>query len=248
MTTAAPNLSPRRLRTRERRVERIVSAAFALIESDGFDALTMARVADAVDLSAGALYRYFASKDALLATLEARTIERIAELLSAQRAQWQVHLPSAPDVASLCELIAAAAFYLELAQHDPRAFRLVAATLGDPRPLVDDGHAMLVAEPLRALILEVSQLFRAAEACGAVCAGAAPLRTIVFWTSLHGVVSTAKLDRLSDGEGWFAPTRLALELTTTLLVGWGADPEAVRQAQAWQDNRLRPHTTVWETT
>src|SRR5690606_20638590 len=134
------------------------------------------------------------------------------------------------------------------AQRDPRAFRLVAATLGDPRPLVDDGHAALVAEPLRALILEVSQLFRAAETCGAMSSGSPPLRTIVFWTSLHGVVATAKLDRLSDGDGWFAPSRLALELTTTLLVGWGADPEAVRQAQAWQDNRLQQHATVWETT
>ncbi len=248
MVTRPPALSPRRQRTRERRLEAIVAAALDLVGSEGLEALTMARVAAAVDLTPGALYRYFSSKDMLLATLHARTIERIGRLFEAQRTQWLAHLPGSRDgSAALCELIATAGFYLELAEQEPRAFRLVAGTLGDPRPLVRDEHTGLVATPLRELIVRVSQLFAAAASNGMLDKGSAPLRTIVLWTSLHGVLSAAKLDRLTDDDGWFAPARLAKELTTSLFVGWGADRKAVELAQAWQHQRLADHPTDWNT-
>jgi AcrR family transcriptional regulator len=42
---------------------RIVKAALKIIGSEGFEALSMRTLADAVELTPGALYRYFASKD-----------------------------------------------------------------------------------------------------------------------------------------------------------------------------------------
>lgn len=246
MSDVAHQLSPRRQRTREKRLDAIIAAALEIVEAASLDALTMSRLAHAVDLTPGALYRYFASKDALVAALEARTIGRIGALLESQRAQWLVHLPAEPQLASLAELVATAGFYTDLVEREPRTFRLVAATLGDPRPLVDDANAGAVVAPLRELIVRVSALFLAAEERGALAPGTPPLRTIVFWTSLHGLVSTKKLDRLTEGAGWFAVDRLADELTRSLLIGWGATPAMVAAALAWQRDRLAHHPTHWE--
>lgn len=246
MPDVARELSPRRRRTREKRLDAIVAAALEIVEAGSLDALTMSRLAEAVDLTPGALYRYFPSKDALVAALEARTIGRIAALLEGQRAQWLDHLPPDPKLESLCELVATAGFYIDLAEREPRTFRLVAATLGDPRPLVDDASASVVVAPLRDVIVRVSALFQTAEQRGALTPGTPPLRTIVFWTSLHGVVSTKKLDRLTEGAGWFAVDRLAGELTRALLSGWGASPALVEAAHAWQRDRVTHHPPHWE--
>lgn len=45
---------------------RILAAAHKLVGSDGLDALSMRSIADAVELTPGALYRYFANKDQLI--------------------------------------------------------------------------------------------------------------------------------------------------------------------------------------
>jgi AcrR family transcriptional regulator len=49
--------------------DRILSAAKAVLESDGIDGLTIRRVAQRAELSPMALYRHFADKDALLNSL-----------------------------------------------------------------------------------------------------------------------------------------------------------------------------------
>lgn len=227
-----------------------MSAALDIVGTESLDALTMARVAEAVELTAGALYRYFDGKDALVAAMQARTIARIQQLFESQRETWLPYLPPTPPVAALAELAAAADFYLELARHEPRTFRLIAATFGDPRPLVADAHAQRVIEPLTELLERVSRLFAAAASVGALEPGSAALRTIVFWTALHGVVSSSKLDRLA-GAGWFEGARLAAELTRSLLRGWGAAPELVELAMfwlssTWPTHKNAQHPTPWE--
>ena len=45
---------------------RILAAAHKIVGSEGFDALSMRSLADAVELTPGALYRYFANKDQVI--------------------------------------------------------------------------------------------------------------------------------------------------------------------------------------
>jgi AcrR family transcriptional regulator len=230
-------LTPRRQRARDRRYERIVSTALAIVAEESLEALTMARLASELDVSAAALYRYFASKDELVVALQARTIARIGAGFASARARWSRDLPSAPRVSALCELVAIARFYLALAESDPRSFRLLATMLGDPRPLVEDVQAKRVVGPMSALIVSVSELFRAAAACGALARGNAVERTILLWIALHGVAISAKFDRLAQGEGWFDATSLSRELTRALLTGWGASQSTLKAARAWHDRR-----------
>lgn len=45
---------------------RIVAAALRIVGTEGFEALSMRRLADAIELTPGALYRYFANKDQVI--------------------------------------------------------------------------------------------------------------------------------------------------------------------------------------
>ncbi|WP_405788015.1 TetR/AcrR family transcriptional regulator [Streptomyces sp. NBC_00029] len=57
---------------------RTVGTALDLLDEVGLDALTMRRLADAMEVQAGALYRYFATKDDLLTAMAERMLEGLA--------------------------------------------------------------------------------------------------------------------------------------------------------------------------
>jgi AcrR family transcriptional regulator len=57
--------------------ERILDAAAGLVAAEGLDALSMRRLAQALDVWPMALYRYFDDKDALLDALVARATEGV---------------------------------------------------------------------------------------------------------------------------------------------------------------------------
>jgi AcrR family transcriptional regulator len=230
-------LSPRRQRSRERRTERIVSAAMELVATEAFDALTMTRLAGVLDLSVGALYRYFPSKDALVVELQARAIRTILSELQDAQQSWQLPRGGAGSCAAILGM---AAFYLDLPRSEPRLYRLVAATLADPRQLVDDAEAARIVPEFATLLAEVARAFASAQDAGVLDEGKPLERTVVLWSALHGVTLVDKLGRLvpDDPAGfatreWFAARRLGLELSCTLLRGWGAKRTDVTRARAW---------------
>jgi AcrR family transcriptional regulator len=61
----------RRERLRRQTIDEIEHAAFALLDDGGIAAVSLAAVGKAVDMTAPALYRYFASREALVAALVA---------------------------------------------------------------------------------------------------------------------------------------------------------------------------------
>ena len=64
-----PGSTPR-ARRRQARFKAILDAAMDLLVTDGLDGLTIHQLAKAVDYTPGALYHYFASKDAIIAELQ----------------------------------------------------------------------------------------------------------------------------------------------------------------------------------
>ena len=57
--------------------DRALHTALDLLDRSGLDALTMRRLADALDVRAGALYRYFATKQDLLTAMAERMMEGV---------------------------------------------------------------------------------------------------------------------------------------------------------------------------
>jgi AcrR family transcriptional regulator len=75
--TDGPKTMNRRERLRAQTLHEIEEASFAIIDADGVHALSIAALARDMAMSAPAVYRYFASRDALLAHLITRSYEQL---------------------------------------------------------------------------------------------------------------------------------------------------------------------------
>ncbi len=216
-------------------MDAILDAAMGIVAAEGFDALTVTRLADALDLTAGALYRYFTSKDEIVAALQARGLAAIRQRFVEQQAGWT--LPRAATQAALCRLVASARFYLALGHEEPLLSRWIGVSLAEGRQLEEGVAKATVAPELGALLSSAAGMFAQAAEVGALAPGHALERTVIFWSALQGVAASAKLARLvpDAAAGWYTPGRLGGALTRSLLCGWGADPKEVDRAARWLD-------------
>lgn len=214
-----------RARRHDANVGRILDAAIHLVATSGLEGLSMARLADAVDYTPGALYRYFDSKDALLA----RMVQRILTDARAALTEAVVALP--PRASPLARVVALARAYRELARRDPHRFGLLASALAEPRILLaDPGHTQAVAAAVIAALSPLADAFTAATTAGLLGPGDAVERTLCLFAMLHGLFQLPKLARGAPGP--LDVDRLALAGTRALLVGWGANPRNVDAAIA----------------
>jgi AcrR family transcriptional regulator len=70
--------------------ERILEAALGVVESDGWHALSMRRLAQELDVWPMAVYRYFQDKDALLDALAETAAERVS--VPSARGSWRTRM------------------------------------------------------------------------------------------------------------------------------------------------------------
>ena len=69
----------RRSRNKLEKRERIISAAWALFRSQGFEATTTKQIAERADIATGTLFTYAANKDQLLIMLYEETLQRLSQ-------------------------------------------------------------------------------------------------------------------------------------------------------------------------
>ena len=211
---------------RKEREERILEAAAELVAAEGIEALSVHRLARELDYVPAALYRYFASKDELVAKLQRRAIAALhADFRGACTAAEATG--GTPRARALGAVFVAARFYLTLPERSPEHFRLVSALLADPRPLVGDAQAKKTAPVLVGFLGDVAALLERAAETGAIEPGDAFDRTLILWSSLQGILQLGKLGRF-DGER-FDPKRLGERAVRDLLAGWGASAAALEK-------------------
>lgn len=222
--------SVRVAKKREIRTEAILDAAMAIVAKEGLERLTLGRLAETLGYVPAALYRYFGSKDALLAALQRRAVAKIGVTLhSAITAIDERATRESPKVASLAVLVAAARVYSELPATHPDEWFLVAVLLGDPRVLLSDEESQKTMPLLAALLGAVQTRFVRAAEVKALTEGDATSRTIAFWAALQGVQTLAKARRIApDFPDATAVTEVAI---SAMLAGWGADPSALDAAK-----------------
>jgi len=110
MSTAGTAQGRRRLRNRQA----ILDAALALIEVSGIDGWSMRELAERVDYTPGALYRYFDGKAALLAALTDEAMDGL-----------RTHLASGESVdGEVDRLVEIGMAYVDYAAARPTLFRL----------------------------------------------------------------------------------------------------------------------------
>ena len=225
------NHEPSRVeRKRDARTSAILDEAMGILASEGLDALTLGRLARALDVVPAALYRYFDSKDALLAALQRRAVALIHERMREAHAALDERLErTTPDVAALAKLLGTAEFYLALPKTEPETFFLVALLVGDPRPLLSIEEGKRTAPLLLALLADVDALFRTAVDTLAIAKGESFERTLAFWAVLQGALALQKARRIAPALP--SADDVAIGAIGSMLTGWGADASAVRRAK-----------------
>lgn len=204
---------------RERRhddnLRRILDAAMLMVERGGLEALSINQLAEAVDYTPGALYRYFGSKDALLSKLVTRVLEDVRRHLDLALSLLP---PKAPPLARVLVLVHG---YRAFARRDPQRFGMVAMTLADPRVLLrEPDDAEPVVFMMMAAMQPLADALAAAAQAGHLAEGDVAERTLTIFALVQGVLQMHKQSR-------YAPAILDVERLLTqgaraLLLGWGA--------------------------
>ncbi len=213
----------------------MLRTASGIVGERGLDGLTLQGLADKLDYSVGALYRYFPSKEVLLAELQRNVIRALDRKMSLLWIRCEDRLRSNPVTASpvgtLVPLVATALLYERVAERAPEQFGLLSRSLGDPGKLIDDGEARRVLAGARPVFAALANRLELAHQSGALGSGDAMQRALCFWAAMHGVVQLRKLRRL-DPE-LLDTGDLLRTLCRGLLLGWGAVPAAFEEALAW---------------
>jgi AcrR family transcriptional regulator len=188
---------------------KIMDAARRLFSSEGYEAVSMRRIAEAIEYSPTAIYVHFADKAALLAEICRQDFDSLAHVFGALAAV-------ADPVERICRIGAA---YVEFAVRYPNHYRLMFMTQRPPveseeeiqarrgRPETD-AYAFL-----RAAVDEAIAQGRVRPGVS----GDADLFTQTLWAGVHGVAS---LEITHNCDKWLAlrplneRTRLMVAVTT----------------------------------
>jgi AcrR family transcriptional regulator len=240
-------ISGPRARRRAARTTQILTLAMRQVETRGLDGLTLQEIARDLDYTVPALYRYFASKDALVAELQRRVVAvldcKLAEV-DGRLKDWLAGRSRRDQerFGPLAGIAATGLFYSGLARSAPQAFGLLAVSLGDPRHLIEDAQARAVMATAQPMFDRLMSHIAGAVEAELLDPGDAADRILVFWSSLHGVAQLAKLERLAPER--LDSQRLCDSLLEVLMVGWGAEPGRVKEVIGALRSAGLAHTTV----
>jgi AcrR family transcriptional regulator len=118
------DLSPKNRRFEKSRIG-IISAAREIIRTDGVDALSMRYLAEKVDYSPSALYKYFNNKEEIIEALRQEGWNQMEAIFRSR---------IKPDDSSPQRLIDAGLAYLELADRHPELYQLMFNSDVNPIP------------------------------------------------------------------------------------------------------------------
>ncbi|OLT06145.1 TetR family transcriptional regulator [Pseudonocardia sp. CNS-004] len=169
--------SARRERQRAERHQLIIDTARELAEAEGWDAVTTRRLADRIEYSQPVLYSHFSGKDAIVGAV---ALEGFTDL--ARRTRERVD--AAPDGRAAAAAVAET--YLRFATDRPAMYEAM-FQLGTDYPFADPASPA----PLH-------DGFNAVRDGLAAATGEADivLRTELFWSALHGLVTLTSSGRL----------------------------------------------------
>jgi AcrR family transcriptional regulator len=192
---------------RERRAdpEAILEAARAIARNEGWSAVTIRKIADALRYTSPIIYEHFANKEAALTEVLRRGFRDLEAAL--RRAGGSADDPTG-------RLVAMAEAYWSFASGQPEVYQIMHGMGGvapDPRETAEGarGVCALALEAVRAWAAEAGvRLDDPLEA------------TELLWAALHGVACLGLADRLGDGEA--KSRRMARRVVLDLLSGWRA--------------------------
>jgi AcrR family transcriptional regulator len=176
-------VAERKERQRAELREQILAAARRIVLDEGFDALTMRKIGDAIEYSPATIYLYFENREAIGRQLCAESFEHLITYMA----------PTAQIADSYERLRGIGRSYTRFGFENPEEYRLLfmtdSAFLETLFPL---GKASDDEDAGERAFQFVVDAFRAAQAAGAIRPDGDPVVLgEMVWTACHGVVSMA---------------------------------------------------------
>ncbi len=222
-----------RARRREKRIKEILETAMRIVLEEGVDAMTIHRLARELDYTAGALYRYFPSKQALMVELQRQSLGYLRDHFAAAGGivdDFWSKQHSADADQHLVKLLGWVQVYVDLQGNVPAQAALLHVAIADPKRLVEPEHVGPVVQVAYELLRQIFDALERAQNAGALSEGVASYRGVELWLALHGVLLSRKLAQWSDA---FDESMLSSTLACDLLVSWGAKREQVDASKRW---------------
>ena len=168
-------IAERKGRERAEREHRIVASARSIAEAEGWNAVTVRRLAEEVEYSQPVLYSHFENRDAIVAAV---AIEGFGEIASAlqQAGRGQTDRGAA--------LRDAATAYLAFAREHPALYEAMFAMRTNLRFAAADTRS------------ELKDAFAALAAVIPSSRGDVEVATETFWAALHGLAELERSDRI----------------------------------------------------
>ncbi|MBM7831769.1 AcrR family transcriptional regulator [Agromyces cerinus] len=181
----------------------LLERAWATIDSDGLDALSLRRLARDVGVSHGASARHFADRTALLDAISVEGFARMNDALTAAVAS---------ETQFAGQLRAAGLAYIGFAVEHPAILDLMYKAKHHP-----DASPELV-RLSRASMAVVIEFVGEAQARGEVRPGDVERQSLVVFAAVHGVASLAT-DDLLDGVPWRDAAEATIDAVLSSLTG-----------------------------
>ncbi len=215
-------------RRRARKRAKILSTAQEIVREGGLEALTVHALARRLEITPGALYRYFDSHDDLVVAIQLEVLDAWGAAFVAVRARCASAPVADAAARALLPVLAVGHLFRALATEQPARFALVSYILGVQRQILGDAAASPLIPPLLGLLGQVASDLAAAEGV-ALSPGASDRRALMLLASLQGLLQLRKLERLAPDA--LVPGPVAPELVRTLLLGWGAQTQALARGE-----------------
>ncbi len=203
----------------------LIDAGLTALEAHDASELSLRALARELGVSANAVYRHFADKDALLSALAAEGFRRFAR----EQREARALLDTDPAATGLG--------YIRFAQRHPALFRLM---FGRFTRACDSAELQEAALAAFGQLLEDSRAPAPAGSTGPAAGGSAPaheaideatmLRAIARWSLVHGLSHLMLEGQLS----FFGPGAASEQLAASVLMasGMGSAPPVAPSAQA----------------
>ncbi len=230
----------RRTRKRLEKTKLILSTAQTILLNEGLEAVTVHRIARELDLTVGALYRYFPSKQAMLTGLGEDIVQGFTSTLTELAQLYVSENPDAPHP-EITEVFVVGYGFLDMAERSPARYRMVDLMLVDPRTMVQKEDRMTVLQTLFELLARVESRLEEAAQAKTISKGPFRERTIGLWSSLLGISSMQKMRRLYPEQ--VPADNLAAQTLYPLFLAWGCDPSALEKASEQALKFVQAHNT-----
>ena len=218
---------------RQERIAAILECAFALLEEGGLDAITTPELAKRTGSALGALYRFFPSKNAVIATMQRKAMQELLETLQNAVEQARSHTAKmGPRMQALVSLLSLGDALLLEPTTNPSRFRLVDELLSHPGAFFQEDEAEQIESALAPLLRLAYEAASAFNTSAKILVDDEEMQRFpyVLWASLHGVTHFAKRDRLVSHA--LQSRRVAGSQLRLLLLGLGANEAELKEAYA----------------